>query len=182
MLVGGLNEESRRRIRRLVETTDFPDEAIAWTLGLTLPAVQRAIALEGMARPEPDLAALVARVRGASASPGARWGALVQCLWGLVSVETQARTGRVGEDVPALSPEEVRLLMRGAATIEAALAQATAALAKRDGEGGGHDGPGADLAELRQELARRVAAAHRAAHDAGLARGAAGAEPRPPDP
>ncbi len=173
---------TRVRLRELVVSTELDPDVIAWMLDIRRRTLDRVVAEEGIVRPDPDLAELVRRVQGAQVSPQTRWEALAACLWGLVSLETRARTGEDPGRAPALSPDELKGLLRGATAIETALAQARAALLQRHhGEGGGDAGAG-DLAQIRAELARRVAAAHRAADDAGLALRHAGADPPGPAP
>jgi len=135
---------------------------------------------------------VVLQVQAAAQTPEDRWDALVGCLWGLVALETRAQTGRAPEErSPILSADELRVLLRGTLALETAVAQARAALNRRGlGEGAaaavlqedGHDSDAGSLAEIRAELARRVAEAHHPGDDAGLAFRDAGAAPVGADP
>jgi hypothetical protein len=173
-----VGETTRLRIGELYTATTLDPERIAWLLGLT-PATVAGVAARGrLRRPEPDLAGLVAAVRTIPATQVARWDAVVACLWELVSLETRAQTGLdPGARPPAFGPRELKALVKGATDLEGAVARARAALAEREAAGEGPDGSGGDLAQIRAELARRVAAAHRAADHAGLASGDAGPGP-----
>lgn len=188
MACHGVGPETRRRIGALATSTDLSEAAIAELLGILPRTVGRVIARDGCRRPEPDLAALVERVRASPASPEARWDALVACLWGLSSHENRLQTGRdPGERAPILTPLEVRRLAQGAAQLEKAVAQARAALLRRatDGEGP-HEtaspapaAPAAapSLAEARAQLARRLAEAEGGGGDARAPAPPAGAAP-----
>ncbi|KAA2237232.1 hypothetical protein [Salinarimonas soli] len=174
----------RARARELLVTTRLSEDTISRLIRIPLRALRRMVDVEGITRPRSGVAELILQVQAAAGTPEDRWEALVQCLWGLVAAETRAQTGRAPEErAPVLSPDELKTLLRGTLALETALAQARAALVQRGlGEGAaasetGHEPDAGNLAEIRAELARRVAEAHRPGDDAGLARGDAGAGP-----
>jgi hypothetical protein len=175
-------DQTRWRVAELVSATRLDHDRIAFVLGLKRETVEAVVAADGLVRRVPALAELVEAVRDHPAGPEERAEALAACLWALASRAAREQTGRdPDERAPDLAPGELRRLVRAAITLEASVAQARAALLRREAEGdAAHDPDAGSLADLRAELARRVAAAHRAAHDAGLAAGPAGAAPAPP--
>jgi hypothetical protein len=189
---GRATETRKARAREMLLTTRLSEETISRLVPIAPRALRLMIDVEEIKRPKSDIAALVLQVQAAAQTPEERWDALVGCLWGLVALETRAQTGRAPEErSPILSADELRVLLRGTLALETAVAQARAALNRRGlGEGAaaavlqedGHDSDAGSLAEIRAELARRVAEAHHPGDDAGLAFRDAGAAPVGADP
>jgi hypothetical protein len=187
---GRATETRKARAREMLVTTRLSEETISRLVPIAPRALRLMIDHEDIKRPRSDVAALVLQVQAAAQTPEDRWEALVACLWGLVALETRAQTGRAPEERSPILTHELRVLLRGTLALETAVAQARAALNQRGlGEGAaaagqedGHDPDAGNLAEIRAELARRVAEAHRPGDDAGLAPGHAGAAPPGPDP